>query len=89
MVSWSGIERGHLFPVDGDAAFLLDGAGHQAGEFHPVDGQGVAGGHSAGIGAASRAEPARRISCLSSQGALFSLSDLSELEQTNSAKSAV
>ena len=36
-----------------------------------------------------RKEPARRISCLRSQGAEFSDSDLRELEQTSSAKSAV
>ena len=34
-------------------------------------------------------EPARRISSFSSQGAVFSLSDFSELEQTSSAKFAV
>ncbi len=38
---------------------------------------------------ASRKQPARRISCLSSQGAEFSDSDLREFEQTSSAKSAV
>jgi hypothetical protein len=37
----------------------------------------------------SNNEPARRISSFSSQGAVFSLSDFSELEQTSSAKSAV
>ena len=34
-------------------------------------------------------EPARRISSFSSQGAVFSLSDFSEFEQTSSAKSAL
>ena len=34
-------------------------------------------------------EPARRISSFSSQGAVFSVSDFSELEHTNSAKFAV
>jgi len=38
---------------------------------------------------ARRMEPARRISCLRSQGAVFSDSDLRELEQTSSAKSEV
>ena len=37
----------------------------------------------------SSRDPARRISSLSNQGAVFSLSDLSEFEHTNSAKSAV
>ena len=54
MVSWSGIERGYLFAVYRDAAFLLDGVSHQAGEFHPVDGQGMSGGHRARIGAAEQ-----------------------------------
>ena len=84
-----GIERRNLFPVNGDAAFLLDGASHQSRKFHPVDSQGVPAGTALASAQLSRAEPARRISCLSSQGAVFSLSDLSELEQTNSAKSAV
>src|SRR5215470_1843337 len=38
---------------------------------------------------ASNGEPARRISCFRSQGAVFSLSDLSELEQTSSPKSGL
>ena len=37
----------------------------------------------------SNCDPARRISSFSSQGAVFSLSDFSEFEQTSSAKSAV
>ncbi len=57
MVIWSGVESGHLFPVNGDAAFLLDSAGHQAGEFHPVDGQGVPGGHRARIRAGQQGGP--------------------------------
>ena len=32
-------------------AFLFDGARHQAGEFHPVDGEGVSGGDGARVGA--------------------------------------
>ena len=58
------------------------------GELDAVDGEGVAGGDGGLVGQARRAEPARRISCLSSHGAVFSLS-LSELEQTSSPKSAV
>jgi hypothetical protein len=40
-------------------------------------------------GISSRREPARRISSFNNQGAVFSLSDFSELEQTSSAKSFV
>ncbi len=49
MVSWASVERGYLFAMNGDAAFLFDGVGHPAGEFDPVDGQGVAGGHGARV----------------------------------------
>jgi hypothetical protein len=37
----------------------------------------------------SSSDPARRISSFKSHGAVFSLSDFNEFEQTNSAKSAV
>jgi len=53
----------------------------------------VPGKHPAGTAhsraISSSSEPARRISSFSSQGAVFSLSDFSELEQTSSAKSPV
>ena len=53
----------------GSAAMAL---GDAAGEIDAVDGEGVAGGNGGGVGLGEEEEPARRISCLSSQGAVFS-----------------
>ncbi len=83
------VELRDFFAMDGDARLGGDAVGDAAGEFDAVDGESVAGGNGGGVRLGSRTEPARRISCFSSQGAVFSDSDLSELEQTSSAKSAV
>ena len=86
-----GVERGDLFAVDGDA--WGSDAVMRAATRRENSTRSTARAWPAGTALASasarRIEPARRISCLRSHGAVFSDSDLRELEQTSSAKSAV
>jgi hypothetical protein len=87
-VSFS-VERGDFFADDADVRLGGDGFGDAARELDAIDGQRVACGNGGLIGNAQEGEPARRISCLSSQGAVLGDSLLSELEQTSSPNSVV
>ncbi len=83
------VELGDLFAVDGDVRLCCDAGGDALRKKFAVDGESVAGGAAVASASSRRKLPARRISCLSSQGAVFSLSDFNEFEQTSSAKSLV
>ena len=72
-----------------DARLRLNHLRNQPRKHHAIHRQRMPRRHRARIRACSSSEPARRISCFSSHGAVFSLSDFSEFEHTSSAKSAV
>ena len=83
------VERRDFFAVDGDAGLVGDAWATRFENSTRSTASAWPAGTAEASASARRILSARRISCFRSQGAVFSDSDLSELEQTSSAKSAV
>ncbi len=80
---------GDFFAAELDERLDCDGCGDFGGEDFAIDGERVAARNAAFCAAWSSSESRRRSSSLSSQGAVDSDSDLSELLQTSSASRSV